>query len=118
MTPIDVVQNIHLAVDFELTVGEIIDKYGPPEAMFAGIAGVDRRYVAVNLYYPTQGIQVRAHILDETGPVLEPATKVYTVLYTVPAESLDSWLASWEFERHIQPWPGYGALDSVCDLHQ
>lgn len=106
-----VVNNISLSVDFELTVEEILDKYGSPEATNAMEAGSpEHAYVGMNLFYPTRGLQFKARVLPWNRPVLEPTTRIFEVVYTVPAESLKSWQESFDFDLHLQPWPGYGEL--------
>ncbi len=113
-----VVESILLSVDFDLTVGEIIDKYGTPGAVNAVYGGIpEDPYVALNLLYPTYGMWVRAMVLPDYKPVLEPTTKVYEVLYVIPSDSLEEWLGPKMSELHLQPWPGYGPLDEeIYDL--
>jgi len=113
-----VVHDISLSVDFDLTVEEILDKYGLPEATNAVQAGVpEYPYVAMNLLYPTQGLWFTAKVLPWHQPVLEPTTRIFEVMYTTPAESLESWLGPDIHTMHLQPWPGYGELEEVFDPH-
>lgn len=107
----NVVRSISLSVDFDLTVKEIIDKYGPPDATNAVYGGVpEHPYVAMNLLYPVHGMWVRAKVLPDYNPTLEPTTKVYEVLYVAPSDSLENWPGVDITNLHLQPWPGYGAL--------
>lgn len=111
-----VVHDIVLSVDFELTVEEILDRYGFPEATNAMQAGVPEcPYVAMNLFYPTRGLTFTARVLPWYRPLLEPTTRIFEVVYTLPSESLESWRESHDFEIYLQPWPGYGELQ-VPDL--
>jgi hypothetical protein len=106
------VDYIYLSVDFELTVEEILGKYGVPEAITVVQAGLpEHMYVAIKLLYPTQGLEFDARVLPWNQPVLGPTTEVFEAVYTVPAGSLESWLNSFDFEVHVQPWPGYGELE-------
>ena len=111
-----VVHHIRLSVDFELTVEEILNKYGLPEAVNAVQAGVpEYPYVAMNLLYPTQGLWFTAEVLPWHQPVLRPTTRIFEVMYTTPDESLESWLGSSIHAMDLQPWPGYGELEEVFD---
>lgn len=111
-----VVHNVSLSIDFELTVEEILDKYGLPEATNYGQAGVpEHPYVRMNLYYPTRGLQFTAMVLPWNDPVLKPITRIFEATYTAPAESLESWDESFDFDIHLQPWPGYGKLNVPRD---
>ena len=111
-----VVHHVTISVDFALTMEEILNKYGLPEATNALQAGVpEHPYVAMNLLYPTQGLWFRARVLPYYAPVLEPTTRIYEVVYTTPAESLENWLGPDIHAMHLQPWPGYGELE-VPDL--
>ena len=114
----DVVESILLSVDFDLTVGEIIDEYGTPKAVNAVHGGIpEHPYIALNLLYPACGMWVRAKVLPDYEPVLEPTTQVYEVLYLIPSDSLEAWLGPEMSELHLQPWPGYGPLDEeIYDL--
>ena len=107
-----VVHHVSLSVDFELTVEEILDKYGLPEATNYGPPLLpEEPYMWMTLFYPTQGLQFRAEVLTLTEPVLEPTTRISEILYLVPAESLESWLGSDIHSMDLQPWPGYGELE-------
>ncbi len=110
----DMVNNISLSVDFELTVEEALSKYGLPETTNAVLSGVpEHLYVGMNLFYPTQGLCFTAMVLPWHQPVLEPTTRIVEVVYMVPNESLESWEESLNFDIHLQPWPGYGELEEV-----
>lgn len=104
-----VVYSMRLSVDFELTVEDILAKYGFPEAINYGQGGVpEHPYVWMNLFYPNQGLQFVARVLPWNRPVLEPTTEIFEAVYIMPAESLESWRA---FDKDLQPWPGYGELE-------
>jgi len=106
-----VVQSISLSVDFELTVEEIISRYGLPDATNAVPFGYsDDMYIAMNLFYPQHGFYCKARVLPYDRPVLEPRSVVYEVLYIIPADSIETWFGSNADKMHLQPWPGYGEL--------
>jgi hypothetical protein len=109
---------IILTTDFELTVDQILRKYGLPQVTHAGVGPIpDNTYIVLFLHYPTRGLTNVEVRLDYSHPVLEPTSRVYGMTYVAPAESLDSWIASWQedaygMDLHLQPWPGYGPLDT------
>jgi len=108
-----VVGSITLKVDTKLTVEQILDKYGFPEATDITLAGLpEHQYVLVRLFYPLQGVTFAVR-LSKQRPLLKPTTQIFEVQYTIPAESLASWkttVADWLPEHNL--WPGYGDL---CD---
>lgn len=105
------VETIRLSIDFDLTVKQIVDKYGIPDAATASEAGLpEHRYINLNLFYPTRGLTFSAEILPLDLPVLQPDTKIKEALYTVPAESLADWQAA-NTDIALSPWPDYGAID-------
>ncbi len=106
-----VVHHVTLSVDFDLTIEEVLNKYGLPEATNYGSPPLpEEPYVWMNLLYPTQGLWFRAKVYTRVDPVLEPTTRVFEVTYSVPADSLESWLGPSIDTMQLQPWPGYGKL--------
>ena len=105
------VHHITLSVDFDLTVEDIIGKYGQPQAVHISLAGVpEHYYIAVNMYYPERGLRFHAKVpLDY--PSLLPTTKVIGLLYTTP-ERLRKFMGP---DQELQPWPGYGELEIPDD---
>jgi len=113
------VRTIFLVTDFELTVDQILRKYGLPQITNASVGPLPdvESYVALFLHYPTRGLTSIEIRLDYSHPVLEPTSRVYGMVYRTPADSLDSWIANWQegaygIDLHLQPWPGYGPLDT------
>lgn len=106
------IQNISLQVDFELTVEDIIGKYGLPEAINAAPFGYGEDvYILMNLFYPQHGLTCRVQVLPYNHPVLEPYSIVYEVTYTTTAESVEVWFGTKAEDMSLQPWPGYGELE-------
>jgi len=106
------VLHITLSIDGDLTVGDVLREYGPPEATNGGQGGLpEHPYTYFQLLYPTQGIEFETH-LSVQDPTLEPTAMILNASYSVPAESLQDWIESLDFDKHLQPWPGYGELDS------
>jgi hypothetical protein len=108
-----VVQSISLVVDFELTVQEVIDKYGVPDATNAGPAPLpESEYAWLHLYYPQHGLHCRVHVFPDYQPIVKPESIVYQVVYTAPAGSIADWLGSTATEEMcLRPWPDYGELE-------
>lgn len=107
-----VVHNISLSIDFSLTVREVIDKYGIPETTYVTTAGApENSHGCVNLIYPTKGLWFRAMVPLAENLIVEPSTKVFEIVYIVPAQSLEEWRESLNTEISLQPWSGYGELN-------
>lgn len=105
-----VVQSIALYVPFELTVADILNKYGAPEAInWLPSPLPEDAYIGLNIFYPTRGLQFKAEVRPWNEPVLEPTTRVTEAVYYRPAESLGSWMNS-NPDILVQPWRGYGKL--------
>jgi hypothetical protein len=100
-----------LSVDFDLTVKQIIDKYGIPNAVYASETGLpEHRYIRFQLFYPMRGLTFSAKILPVNPPVLQPDTRIEEALYSVPAKSLADWQAA-NTDIALSPWPDYGTID-------
>jgi len=104
------VDHVHISIEFELTVQDILEEYGNPEVTTTGPALLpEESYAEMNLIYPSKGLWFRAMLLSADHPAVEPTTEIYEVLYIVPVESLDAWIAA-NPAMKWQPWPGYGAV--------
>jgi len=107
-----VVHHISLSVEFDLTVEKVLNKYGLPEAINYGPPPLpEEPFMWMNLLYPIQGLWFRAEVYTRVAPVLEPTTRIFEVTYSLPADSLESWLGPDIHAMHLQPWPGYGRLE-------
>lgn len=116
----DVVQEITLGLTYDLTVGEIVNKYGPPEALSAGLGGVPEHwYWIADLYYPQRGLQFKAYT-REYSTLFEPTTEVGGALLFVPMSLEervtvvfnDPAIVSRVIST-IRPWQGYGNLFEI-----
>lgn len=106
-----VVHHISISVDFKLTIEEVLDKYGLPEATTYGPPPLpEEPYIWMNLLYPARGLWFRATVFTRAKPVLKPTTRIFEIIYSVPADSLKDWLGSNVDSMHLHPWPGYGEL--------
>ena len=119
---IDIVQEIGLGLAYELTIEEVIEVYGTPQAIKAGGGGVPEHwYFIVDLYYPDKGLQFKAYT-SEYSSLIEPETEIGGVYYYVPGSLEDRLLMLYgnlepspqEIFDHItslvRPWNGYGDL--------
>jgi len=98
-----VIEGITLSLDFKLTVAELLDKYGIPEAAGLVVTGTPKPSSgSMNLFYPQYGLICRVEVLPSHRPVLEPDSAIYECSYQPENYGLDP-----EF---MQPWPGYGEL--------
>ncbi len=111
-----VVNNITLYFAFDLTVEEIVDKYGIPETVSVTQVGIPYAHIAVHFFYPTRGLTFKAEVFPDYDPVLKPTTRVSKAVYTAPVDSFEDWQDSFP-DLHLQPWPGYGKLEEVFDPH-
>lgn len=118
----DVVQTIILGLTHDLTVGQIIDKFGPPEALEVVTGGIPEHwYWIIILHYPHNGIEFQAYTVEYSN-TLTPSTKVEVIHLFVPT-SLEERVAnkygqdipdSQSLVSHVlnlmRPWKGYGDL--------
>jgi hypothetical protein len=106
------VHNISLSINFDLTLEDILKKYGPPQVISVAKGGLpEKNYMVVNMFYPTQGLEFNARVPSwATSFVLGPDTEIFETVYTIPSESLESWEEGLEYELDLQPWPGYGKM--------
>ena len=123
----DIVQEVTLGLTYDLTVDQIVSKFGPPEALNVSVGGVpEHQYWILDLYYPDQGMQFKAYT-SETSNRLESTTEVGVAIYYVPSsleervthiysygESDASGSASVSHVMNLmRPWKGYGDIFEV-----
>lgn len=101
---------IRLGIVYDLTVEEILEKYGPPEAILVDVGGLpERAYTAIYLYYPSKGLEFTASApLGELE--IQPTTKVVWAVYCAPTSFDNSILFPEELAKDLQPWEGYGEV--------
>jgi hypothetical protein len=121
----DTVQEITLGLTYDLTIEQVVNKFGPPEALIASKGGVPEHwYWIINLYYSQIGVQFKAYT-REFSSLLEPSTQVGVAQLFAPI-SLEERIANvyggdtTSTERilaHemdlIRPWKGYGDLFEI-----
>jgi|GEM_PF-5998382 len=122
----DIVQDIGLQIAYELTLSEIINKFGPPEILVATWStDNDQYFFGVSLFYPEIAMTVSGYV-DFESPQIEPTTPIYHVSfyapqsveeryayihrYQVPVEAKQSMA---HLKTIMRPWQGYGDLFEV-----
>ena len=118
------VLRIQIMIDHDRTLGEAVDKFGPPEGVFADIY---RESYRVEFYYPTQGIEFESNMLpvdrqvylgDGKG-ILQEDMKVTRAIYFAPT-SMDGMVSeaylysSYDMEgwlANIHEWEGFGEVE-------
>lgn len=104
---------------YDLTLEQLLDRYGPPEAFRAHSAGVpERPYVEVNLYYPGHGFMCQLELPIDCVQ-LHSETEVVRAWY-FPPTSLEALVdprdgvpfPPREYMRDVlQDWQGYGPIE-------
>lgn len=119
----DIVQEITLGLTYDLTVGQVVAKFGSPDALHLSTGGVpEHPYWIVDLYYTERGIQFKAYT-PEFSDVIEASTEVGVVIFFIPCsleervvdiycegnENLTQCDAS-SIVNSMHLWRGYGNL--------
>jgi hypothetical protein len=123
----NVLQHMKMYVEPEVTLGQVVDKWGPPDKFQAGRSlHPEPVYIAVDLFYRELGMMVELR-LPEDDRQLTPDEEIVRVHYFEPApleevlvtlvwgegqppteeqrEVLELWLAGWH------DWQGYGTVE-------
>jgi hypothetical protein len=119
----DMLSVIMVCLDYELTLAQSLETYGPPESFRANRKGGSSIDAEVILFHPTLGLASRLELKPSAeGYELRPDGKVMRVWYFAPT-SLDglSGLAGWipfpdkreNAEIVLQDWQGYGFIELV-----
>lgn len=116
---------IQLTIGFELTLKDVLDKYGPPEKYAAYMSSnVENIRSDVHFVYPQQGIiftsRFEGYLPPSESLVLEPSTPVTLVHYFAPAP-IDTLTQEyprlgWSIElkkAHWKDWTGLGPVELV-----
>lgn len=115
-----IVDTIRMGLTFDLTVQEVIEIFGNPEAVSVEGGGVPEHwYWIISLDYPNQGIEFRAYT-SEYSNNLEPASEVGAVLLFSPVsmeeriKEIEAELSSPLPTDYFSDWKGYG---DVAELY-
>jgi hypothetical protein len=114
-----VLKYITICPDSGVTLGRLIDRYGPPEKYRAILQGFERRWVDVTLFYPTHGFTVY-FMLSPDDMTLEPESQVAEVWY-FQAAPLERFLelryeagsggpTPGKLLELLRDWQGYGPI--------
>lgn len=82
---------IEIGLDYELTLGEIVNKYGSPESIYAYAGCADFCWYSINFDYPTMGLMLQSYSLADPGDVadgtvlISEEVKITTACYFAPA---------------------------------
>lgn len=122
------VHEIALNTPYRLTLGEVVEEFGPPEALVLYQAGLpEHPRWGISIYYPATGMEFAVEPAGSfRAPSLSPQNKQNGVRFVAPRSSLEGLLAElyapYEevYLEHSRPWRGYGHIfeiyyDSVED---
>ena len=114
-----VVQHLTIWVDSEVTVRDLLERYGAPDKFTAWREGVERSYVKVSLFYPRDGFEAIL-IIPHYDVQLRPESQIVRVWYSRSASQIDEYLRLCRemgypcaVEDTLQDWHGYGPIDLV-----
>jgi hypothetical protein len=101
-----VVDIITLGLTFNLTVNEVIEKFGIPEYVSISDGGIPEHwYWIIDLYYPSKGILFTAYTREYSNKFY-PSTEIGAAFLFVPTtmEEMPERIQS----SHYEKWKGYG----------
>jgi len=112
-------QHMTIWVDSEITLQDLLERYGPPAKFTAWFEGVESPYVRVTLFYPRHGFE--ATLIIRQGEVeLRPDGEIVSVWYFKSASQIEDYLRLCReigypcaVEDTLQDWHGYGPIDLV-----
>ncbi len=116
-----VVTQIEVPLDFELTLQEVLDKYGAPDKLLAYQVGSDILNTSIHFYYPQQGL-IFVSWADPVPPsdsfALNSVTPITLVYYFLPTsmdslfDDLPQYARRLRFgEEYLLDWLGLGPID-------
>lgn len=121
----DIVQDIGLSIAYELTLNEIINKFGPPEALIADQCPLQQACFTVSLFYPQVGMAIGCSV-DLGNPQIKPTTRIYGVSFYMSMSVEERYAYVYRYgdpqtaerilahlRETIRPWQGYGNLFEV-----
>lgn len=110
-----IVDTIRMGLTFDLTIQEVIDKWGYPELVEAIEGGTPEYwYWVLTLYYPTQGFQFNAYTPNFTTDITS-RTEVGSVVLFFPL-TVQEWVEQKEkdlgfsYANHYFTWKGFGNI--------
>ena len=119
----DVLNVIMVCLDYDLTLGQLLERYGPPEKFRANWKGGSSIDAEVILFHPGLGLTSRLELKPSDGGYeLRPESKVMRVWYFAPTSldglfDLAGWIPFPDKREHaeivLQDWQGYGFIELV-----
>jgi hypothetical protein len=111
-------QDLIIWLDSQVTLQDLLERYGEPAKFTAWLEGVESPYVKVTLFYPRRGFE--ATLIIRQGEVeLRPDSEIARVWYFRSASQMDEYFRlrreigyQWS-EDLLQDWHGYGPIDLV-----
>lgn len=118
---------VRLGLEFELTLQEVLDKYGPPEKFQAArselpfLVGGHGPGIIVSLLYPKRGLAFEIWLLGLRPARLDPNTTLKAVLYFTPTSMERLFMDVTEMRifmrgdtwKELQDWQGLGPISEV-----
>ena len=111
-------QHMTIWLDCEVTLEDLLQRYGAPAKFTAWREGVERSYVKVSLFYPRDGFEAIL-IIPHDDVQLRQDSEIVRVWYFRSASQLDEYLRLcreignlWS-EDTLQDWHGYGPIDLI-----
>lgn len=118
----NIVQDISLSIAYEMTLSDLIDKFGSPEALVADSCPLQQACFTVNLFYSQVGMSVGCSV-DLGTPRIEPTTRIHSVSFYIPMSVEERYMYLYRYgepqtveriiahlRKTIRPWRGYGGL--------
>jgi hypothetical protein len=117
---------VTLTPDFNLRLGAVTDRLGPPEYVKAELGtGSDVSVYALEVYYPQQGLALVLEPRLEDAGTIRREMPVKTIYYFAPDDLKSFFIARFSLGKReeelakiveksylpkVQPWPGYGPV--------
>lgn len=112
-------QHMTIWLDAEVTVQDLMERYGVPDNFTAWLEPVDPPRVKVTLFYPRYGFQATL-IIPRDDVRLRPETEIVRVWYFRSASRMEGYLRLCRevgypsaSEDTLQDWHGYGPIDLI-----
>ena len=119
-----IVREISIGLSFNLPVDEVINEFGPPEAVGVIEGGTPENwYWVVDMFYPQSGIQVKG-FTPNFSSIIEPSTEVGVVVLFSPS-SLENRISelypdssSGSINWIFKSWKGYGDIKQLYEGYE
>jgi len=112
-------QHMTIWLDCEVTLEDLLERYGAPDKFTAWREGVERSYVKVSLFYPRDGFEAIL-IIPHDDVQLRPESQIVRVWYSRSASQMEEYLRLCRemgypcaVEDTLQEWHGCGPIDLI-----